>query len=150
MTGKSLTGGIANSPNENLPHAAIAPSVGIFWGVADVLVTDRSTLAEAEAYGDCITHPRGHYECWQEWQALGGTRLVAKGYPAKIAQTEYDEWPRGRVVYETPANRFVLYADRQLQRPEIVAALKTIFGLATADVIVKSDLHYQTRSASWD
>jgi hypothetical protein len=53
-------------------------------------------------------------------------------------------------VYETPANRFVLYADRRLQSREIVAALKTIFGIATADVVVKSDLHYRIRSASWD
>ncbi len=128
----------------------LEPSVGIFWRVADILVIDRSTLQEAETYGDCITHARGHYECWQEWQALGGSRLAAKGYPTKIASTEYDEWPRGRVVYETPANRFVLYADRHLQRPKTVAALKTIFGIATADVVVKSDLHYQTRSASWD
>ncbi len=128
----------------------VPPSVGIFWRVADVLVADCSTLEQAEAYGDCITHGRGHYECWQEWQALGGTRLAANGYPAKITSTEYDEWPRGRVVYETQANRFVLYADRRLQSPDIVAALKTIFGLATADVVVKSDLHYRTRSASWD
>jgi len=55
-----------------------------------------------------------------------------------------------QVVYETPANRFVLYADRHLQRPEIVAALKTIFGLAEQEVIVKSDLHYRTRSAPSD
>ncbi len=127
-----------------------SPSVGIFWRVAGSLIVDRSTLDEAEPYGDCITHARGHYECWQEWQALGGTGLATKGYPTKIASTEYDEWPRGRVVYEIPANRFVLYADRQLQRPDIVAALKTIFGIATADVVIKSDLHYRTRSASWD
>jgi hypothetical protein len=150
MTGKSSTGGIANLPSKNVPNGAITSSVGIFWQVSGVLVVDRSTLAEAEIYGDCITHARGHYECWQEWQALGGTRLATKGYPAKIASTEYDEWPRGRVVYETPANRFVLYADRRLQSREIVAALKTIFGIATADVVVKSDLHYRIRSASWD
>jgi hypothetical protein len=139
------------TPTElNATPEHVEPSVGIFWRVADVLVIDRSTLAEAETYGDCITHARGHYECWQEWQALGGTRLVANGYPAKIASTEYDEWPRGRVVYETPAKRFVLYADRHLQRPEIVEALKTIFGLTTADVVVKSDLHYRTNSASLD
>jgi hypothetical protein len=56
----------------------------------------------------------------------------------------------GRVVYETPANRNILYADRHLQRPDTVAALKTIFGIATADVVVKSDLHYRSSSASWD
>jgi hypothetical protein len=56
----------------------VPPSVGIFWQVANVLVTNCSTLEQAEVFGDCITHARGHYECWQEWQALGGTRLAAK------------------------------------------------------------------------
>ena len=44
--------------------AAIAPpgpSVGIFWKIARVLVIDHSALAEAEAYGDCLTHAAGHY-----------------------------------------------------------------------------------------
>ena len=44
----------------------------------------------------------------------------------------------------------ILYADRHLQRPDIVEALKTIFGLSSADVAVKSDLHYRTSSAAWD
>ncbi len=130
--------------------AAASPSVGIFWHVGDHVVVDYSVLDEAEEYGDCLTHATGHYDRWQQWQCLGGRALLAAGYPKSILSTEYDEWPRGRVVYETPANRFILYADRRLQRPEIVAALKSIFGIAAADVVVKSDLHYRTRSASLD
>ena len=53
----------------NITGSTVAPSVGIFWRVAGVLVVDRSTLDEAETYGDCITHAAGHYERWQEWQA---------------------------------------------------------------------------------
>ena len=30
----------------------------------------RSTLDEAEPYGEFITHAAGHYERWQEWQEL--------------------------------------------------------------------------------
>ena len=45
-------------------------SVGIVWGVRDVgglllLVTDRTSLAEAERYGDFLTHPRGHHDVWE-------------------------------------------------------------------------------------
>ena len=128
------------------PHAAVAPTqpaVGIFWSVAGVLVIDRSTLDNAEPYGDCITHAAGHYDRWQEWQALGGAGLALAGYPACIASTEYDEWPRGRIVYETPARRFVLYADRRLHKPVIIDALKAAFGLKQAEVIVRSDSHYR-------
>jgi hypothetical protein len=128
------------------PKAALAPTppaVGIFWRVDAALVVDRSTLDDAEPYGDCLGHAAGHYERWVEWQALGATRLAAIGYPAQIASTEYDQWPRGRIVYETPKRRFVFYADRRLQTPDIIDALKVAFGLNQAEVIVRSDAHYR-------
>jgi hypothetical protein len=124
-------------------QTATAPAVGIFWRVGDVLVIDRSTLDEAEPYGDCITHAAGHYERWEEWQALGASGLLAKGYPAAIASTEYDEWPRGRIVHEVPSRRFVIYADRRLQSREIAGAVKSAFGLDGAETVVKSDSHYR-------
>jgi hypothetical protein len=110
--------------------------------VVDVLLIDRSTLDKAEPYGDCITHTSGHYERWQEWQALGGARLVAKGDPVVIASTEYDEWSRGRIVYEVPQRRFILYADRWLKRREIVDAIKKAFGLDDVETVVRSDSHH--------
>jgi hypothetical protein len=127
------------------PKAAMAPTpqVGIFWRVDSVLVIDRSTVNEAERYGDCITHAAGHYERWEEWKTLGMAWLGASGYPNCIASTEYDEWPRGRIVYETPTRRFVLYADRRLQTPEVIDALKTAFGLNDSEVVIKSDPHYR-------
>ena len=119
------------------------PAVGIFWRVSDVLVIDRSPLDEAEPYGDCMTHPVGHYERWQEWQALGAAQLVALGFPASILSSEYDEWPRGRIVYEAPSRKYVLYADRRLHKSGIIEALKTAFGLDQAMVTVRTDAHYR-------
>jgi hypothetical protein len=128
------------------PAAGLAPtqpSIGIFWRVNSVLVIDRSILDEGEPYGDCITHAAGHYERWEDWRAQGAEQLRASGFPDRIASTEYDEWPRGRIVYETLAQRFVLYADRRLQTPGVIDALKTAFGLHEAKVIVMSDPHYR-------
>lgn len=88
-------------------------------------------------------HAGGHYERWQEWQALGSARLTATGYPDLILSSEYDQWPRGRIVYETPTRRFVLYTDRRLQRPNINNALKAAFGLNEAEIVVRSDAHYR-------
>ena len=119
------------------------PAVGIFWRVNDILVVDRSALDDAEAYGDCLTHAAGHYQRWEEWQALGGTGRAAEGLPNQIGSTEYDQWPRGRIVYETRARRFVLYADRRLQGPDIIDALKVAFGLNGAEVVVRNDSHYR-------
>ncbi|MEX0827325.1 MAG: hypothetical protein WD005_00055 [Haliea sp.] len=122
---------------------APAPSVGIFWKIGRVLVIDHSTLDEAEAYGDCLTHAAGHYERWEGWQAIGASRLLSLGYPDAIVTSEYDDWPRGRIVHEVPANRFVLYADRRLQTPDIIAALTEAFQLEAQKVVVRSDAHYR-------
>lgn len=124
-------------------QAPIAPAVGIFWRVADCLVLERSMLAEAEPYGDCLTHACGHYERWESWQTMSAAALRAAGLPAEIAVSEYDEWPRGRVVYEVPAQRFVLYADRRLQGRETIDHLRGAFGLQSATVVVRADPHYR-------
>ena len=129
-----------------VPTAAvdpIPPSLGIFWCVAGILVIDRSPMDEGERYGDCLTHAGGHYDRWENWRALGAERLRSIGFPDCIESTEYEEWPRGRIVYETLAKRFVLYADRRLQKPSIIDALKRAFGLLEAEVTVMSDSHYR-------
>ena len=124
------------------------PSVGIFWGMPDggrtVLVTDRTTLARAEPYGDCLTHPRGHHEVWEVWRHLGATALRRCGLPPAIAGHEYEAFPRGRVVYMRGPALFTLYADRRLQRPDTIAELVRLFGLAGKHHTVRSDAHYRT------
>ncbi|WP_298951121.1 hypothetical protein [uncultured Methylobacterium sp.] len=132
------------------PGELLEPSVGIFWGVPDggrtVLVTDRTTMTEAEIYGDCLTHPRGHHEVWEAWRKLGATALRRRGLPPAIAGHEYEAFPRGRVVYMREPALFTLYADRHLQRPEMVAQIVQLFGLAGERHAVRSDAHYRTRA----
>jgi hypothetical protein len=125
------------------PGSPHKPAVGIFWLVNGVLVVDRSMLEDAEPYGDCLTHAAGHFERWEEWQRMGAARLVAIGHPEVIATTEYDEWPRGRIVYQTPTRQFLVYADRRLQKSKCIDLVKAAFGLKHAKVIVLSDAHYR-------
>ncbi|TXN82718.1 hypothetical protein FV234_09195 [Methylobacterium sp. WL8] len=124
------------------------PSVGIFWGVPDggrtVLVSDHTILPEAEAYGDCLTHPRGHHNVWEAWRKLGATTLRRRGLPPAIAGHEYEAFPRGRVVYMREPALFTLYADRRLQRPDTIIELVRRFGLADERHVVRSDAHYRT------
>lgn len=124
------------------------PSVGIFWGVPEggrtLLVTDCTVLAEAEVYGDCLTHPRGHHEVWEAWRRLGATALRRRGLPLVIASHEYEAFPRGRVVFMRGHALFTLYADRRLQRPETIAELVQLFGLCGERHTVCSDAHYRS------
>ena len=123
-----------------------SPSVGIVWGVSDKgrlqLVTDLTTLAEAETYGEFLTHPRGHYDVWEGWRRLGPAGLAKRGLPAAIAWNEYEHFPRGRVVFSTDTKRFTLYVDRRLQGPPALDQILRAFGLDPVQCDVRSDPHY--------
>ncbi len=123
--------------------------VGIVWGVCDaggplLLVTDRTSLAEAERYGNFLTHPGGHYDVWERWRRLGLTGLARRSLPAAIVWHEYEHFPRGRVVFDTTTDRFTLYADRKLQAPATLPRVLHVFGLDSTRCAVRSDPHYRT------
>jgi hypothetical protein len=77
------------------------PQVGIFWALDARLIIASADLADAELYGICKNYPAGHNTTWENFQRLS---LV----PAEI---EYEEPPRGRVLYDTIDERFRLFAD---------------------------------------
>lgn len=82
--------------------ATSEPSVGIFWLLDGKLIIDATPLSKAELYGSALGHPTSHID---HWKRLQRTRTV----PAEI---EYEEPPRGRVVYDQREERFHLLADR--------------------------------------
>ena len=136
---------------DNQDQSAATSCVGIVWGVRDgtgplLLVTDRTPLAEAEPYGDYLTHPRGHHEVWEGWHRLGPAGLARRGLPALIAWHEYEHFPRGRAVFDTGTGRFTLYADRKLQAPGVLPAVLRALGLDPTRCLVRSDPHYRTRA----
>jgi hypothetical protein len=123
--------------------------VGIFWGVPRsveswIIVSDATELQDAESYGDFLTHPHGHYEVWEAWQRLGSVGLKQKGLPLAILQSEYEQLPRGRIVYRKLTHDFIVYADRKLQRPKIIAEIAERFSLTSCTFTVQSDAHYRS------
>lgn len=126
----------------------IEPSVGIFWWVPvdtgeSTLVTDRTVLALAEPYGDCLTHPHGHYDVWERWRHISAKARANAGLPRAIVDCEYEDFPRGRVVYHQPSARFWIYADKRLHKTVILDQLRSAFGLSADQCIVRSDPHYR-------
>lgn len=132
----------------DLTPPAQEPRVGVFWFVPDgntsVLISGSVPLSRAEPYGDCLTYPRGHYELWEEWRRMLASDLIGNGLPVSIIGHEYEEFPRGRVVYQRPAKRFVIYADRKLFDAAIIARIVEQFALAHEIREVRSDDHYRT------
>ena len=121
------------------------PHVGIFWQVWNrtypALITDSVPMDEAEAYGDFQTHG-AHAEYWETIAAMTPKAFKRACLPGVILTTEYDQWPRGRVVFNRETGRFTLYADPKLQAPATIAAH---FSLPADRFDVRSDTHYRTR-----
>ena len=120
--------------------------MGIFWAVQEkgsavVLLDHRCPISEAEPYGDMLTCPHGHYEVWERWR-----KTSSKGHPgihSLIAIDEYEEWPRGRIVYSSPHDQVVLYADAQiLSRPDLLTVIYERFGLTVDQTQLTPDSHY--------
>lgn len=126
------------------------PHVGIFWFIPDhngraFLLYDGTPLPEAEPYGDCATHARGHYEYWSELALLGEGALGRRGLPSALAQHEYEDFPRGRIVYRVPEDRFTIFADRKLFARHFIDLTIAAFSLPADRCDVRSDAHYRSR-----
>jgi hypothetical protein len=110
------------------------PHVGIFWLFQGKVIIDSTPRTKAEPYGECRTHARGHLEQWTELQRIGTV-------PAGV---EYEEPPRGRVVWYPAREHFLLYADRCILRKP--AALKKVMDalfLPRDRTTTSSDPHYR-------
>lgn len=124
------------------------PHVGIFWFVPDeaadlALVCDRTPLSQAEPYGDCLTHAKGHYEYWSELGAMGEAALRRQGIPTAAALCEYEEFPRGRIVHHVSEGRFTIYADRKLFSAKFIKRIIAAFDLPAERCDVRADGHYR-------
>lgn len=130
------------------------PLVGIFWSInvagrETALLLHAVPLGDAEEYGDFLNYG-GHYEYWDRLAQLGAGELRRRGLPTAPAWSEYEEWPRGRVVFHRPTQRFILYADRKLQKATVVNDIAKAFHLANGAFEVRSDRHYvSSRKASF-
>jgi hypothetical protein len=124
-------------------------SVGIFWGIPEpdlswTILADATSLIEAEAYGEFLTHPRGHYEVWSQWQKMRAAPVARRLILQAITDHEYEFFPRGRIVYNTGTSSFILYADRSLQQEATIARIANEFGLPAGSFVVRSDEHYRS------
>jgi hypothetical protein len=127
-------GGFMNEPTQRE-----TPHVGIFW-VAQTADGEARLLAagcpldQAEPYGDCLTYSPGHYEIWENWRrdktVDPARRAIARSYG-------YEDWPRG-IVFDRARDLFILYADRKLLTPAMIARIQAQFHLPAKRTEIQS------------
>jgi hypothetical protein len=63
-----------------------------------------------------------------------------------VRSYEYENWPRGRIVFDRSRDLFIIYADRKVLTPATIARIKTQFHLPAEPTEVKR--HCANRSLS--
>lgn len=125
-----------------------SPLIGIFWMISTSdgvrLLAVSCPLDKAEPYGDCLTFGPGHHEIWQGWRQARELDAVAR---AVVRAHEYEDWPRGRIVFNRAQDRFILYCDRKLMRTKTIEEIQQRFHLPADRTAVEADFHYQSREA---
>lgn len=121
------------------------PHVGIFWMIMTSagaqLLAASCPLSKAEPYDECKTFGPGHYQIWQGWRRSRELDAAARSV---VIAYEYEDWPRGRIVFNQTKARFILYADRKLLRHSTIAAIERRFALPADRTEVETDFHYQS------
>ncbi|RWD31630.1 MAG: hypothetical protein EOS22_04200 [Mesorhizobium sp.] len=123
--------------------------MGYFWLLIDregrdAILADTLELAGAETYGELLTHPGGHYHFWEKMRRRGPAWLRARNLPAALLSSEYEDWPRGRVVYSPSQDSFLAYADPRIQTPTRIALVRKRFQISGSNFVISGDSHYRS------
>jgi len=122
--------------------------IGIFWVYRGRLLPLPTPVHEGEQRAGKRDSPLAHS---QEWQRV--VRRYRAELPA-LTVLEYDEVPRGRIVFDEMQSRFIVYMDDMLftdvdpkkgPRQDVRDALASAFSLHDQQVIFRTDPHYDTR-----
>ena len=127
----------ASRPKGRGKRALTNPSkgkVGIFWVFRKQLLAATFALADGQAYGDAINGLTDHVKYWPRLQ---------QQHPV-LRWLEYQDVPRGRVLFMKPAGEYHVYMDKTLHRPQIQRALLKEFDLPSRSTQFLADAHYTT------
>jgi hypothetical protein len=109
------------------------PEVGIMFLVGNKVFIDSTPLSQAGRYADHLIHESGHVKYWAE--------LVKNG---KVSIREYEEFPRGRVAYNTKRGKFTLLADQCiLNRKGVVRKIWSRLHILPKNTKTGTDSHYR-------
>lgn len=109
--------------------------IGIFWhwnnkviGIAHVF-----NLGDADSIG-LIDSPYTHIEYWKN---------VQSEYP-ELRHYEYEQIPRGRVIFDANKEKAIVYMDKKLFNKVIATKIYDFFDIDSESAIPRKDPHYRT------
>jgi len=108
--------------------------IGVFWIFKNKVFFETQKLEDIESINGFKDSDLSHYQVWDK----------IKNKHSKFYLYEYEEIPRGRVVYDTEKNQFIIYCNENTLQEEI--SKKIIlekFQLLNENAIFQEDEHYK-------
>jgi hypothetical protein len=110
----------------------MAAKVGIFWVYQGEIIAVPVEREAGEDDGLFINGPQGHAEAWE----------ALRRRDPHLRYLEYEQVPRGRVLFDKRQRRYLVYLDRVLLKARVKAQVRAAFGLPRA--VFCTDEHYTT------
>jgi hypothetical protein len=112
----------------------VTGKIGIFWWFAGRLLASVCRVEEGDAAGGTVDSKFAHVETWP---------VLQKCHP-ELRAMEYEDVPRGRVVYLQRSKRFRVLMDKVLFKSHIKVEILEKFGLPKSRTKFLKDQHYTT------
>ncbi len=111
--------------------------LGIFWINNGNIIA--KTIDKEEVETDSLGNKDCPYQHIDEWE----TRQIYLPDSPSLRGTEYQEVPRGRVIFSGSRGKFVIYLDKSIDSLRTRKDILTVFELVESICIFKHDPHYK-------
>ena len=112
-------------------------NIGIFWCYNGIILAKKSLTLDVKV-NSCGNRDTS-FEHINEWETK---RIYLPNFPELIG-SEYQEIPRGRIIFSETSKTYTVFADKTCLNNRIKQAIKNEFNLNDCKVRFKSDPHYQ-------
>lgn len=116
------------------------PKVGIFWVFRRRLFAAACSVDNGVPCADAVNGPHDHVDYW---------KVLQRQHP-ELRALEYEQVPRGRVVFFQSDQRFCVYLDERLRTQALQQRVRKAFDLPASRTRFESDPHYVTARGELD
>lgn len=108
--------------------------IGIFWFYKNTVlgIAHDFDASQSDSLG-LIDSEYTHVDYWK----------YIKAQTPKLQYTEYEEIPRGRVIFDTKNDRAIVYLDKTLLTRSAVDEIFKFFSLSENRAVLRTDPHYK-------
>ena len=111
--------------------------IGIFWFYKNTVLGIAEDICQGfKGYNGLIDSNFDHVNIWET--------LELKTQFPELSNMEYEQIPRGRILYSSKQNKHIIYMDKTLFELEMKQKIAEFFNINLNQASWKKDPHYNT------